>query len=239
MTETTDRDLLRALNVQEALVASLIGKTRQAVNHGLREPVYFKPHELGALLAYCRGNMPASVKAIEEHISATRDAETAESIRSSYGLFLTEEDLMKSATVWLVAPDMRYFRSSHSQHLDWMVARAAHDIDSFAVIATSQVDAARFWEEFRASGVAGVSNVAIERATQVLPQANALPYCVFINPASNPTNCWVLGVGGFAQIDALRADGMLSFLRSPELTIADPTPAKPPAKVKRVGSRKG
>lgn len=227
------------MNIQETLVAGLIGKTRQAVNHGLQDAVYLKPHELGALLIYCRANKPSSVKAIEQHVSATRDAETAESVRSSYGLFLTEEELMKSSSIWLVAPDMRYFRSSHSQQMDWLLERAARDIDSFTVVATSQADASRFWEDFRARGVSGVSNVAIDRATLVLAQANALPYCVFIDPAANPTNCWVLGLGGFQQIDAVRADGMLSFLRTPEIVMGQA--AAPPAQpaVKKAGGQKG
>lgn len=221
MTEKSDREFLKEVNLQEGLAAELLGKSRQAINHGLREDVYFKPHELGVLLSYCRSNMPASVPAIEHHITATRDRRTSERIRSSYGSYLTEDDILHVPSIWMVAPDMRYFRTAHSDQLAWVLARAARDMETFVLVASNEADAARFWEDFDNTG-AKASVVAKDEATRVYSTANALPYCAFMEPSSNPTNCWVLGLTGFQKIDSLRADSMLQFLRSPDAIIGAP-----------------
>ncbi len=212
MSKPADRDLVSKISLSETEIADLIGKSRQAVNVGLRsdgERLYFKPIELANLYTACWRN-PVHLALIREHVRETRPSE-AEEILSANGLFLTETMLNKANDICAVIPDFAYFNIHHPAQAEMLISRARSDLPTFRIAAPSEADAKEFWRHVFPRGADEeqlLLNSGIDAAV------NALPYCVFISEPgiASHENCWVLGAGGFQRHDKMRSARMYQFL---------------------------
>ena len=205
----TDHSLVESIDLSENHIATIIGKTRQAINNGLngKSPHYFKDHELSSLYLYCRVNDKSSAAKVRNHILLTRRS-SAESILSSNGLFLTQTELETGRKVIAIIPDFRYFMIEHPQNSKLFIERARRDPGTFLIATVSKADSDEFW-----STVFPKNSSLDQYQSFPNPIINAMPYCVFIDHDNlGGGSCWVHGTGGFQLHDKMRAYGMYKFL---------------------------
>jgi|SRR6185437_11199583 len=222
MTPKSDRDLLKMLELSEAFVASLLGKTRQAVSTGLAEPHYFRDSDLATLVNYCRVNKADYLADVERYVGSTREASHARDILSSHGMFLDKESILNASELWAVLPDFRFFKSAHPAQAAVLCERARRDIATFTVVTSDARDAALFWNECQ------IESADIrDAATQTIPAVDALPYSILLDPKTRPQG-WALVSGGYQRLDPMRTEGMRLFVSQSFAKKA--APAKRPAR---------
>jgi hypothetical protein len=215
MGPTSDRELLKAVGLSEQAAASLLNKSRQAVNIGLtKSPTYFRAEDLARILNYCQAYRGSAVPDAELYVRTSRSESEATNVlqlASVFALrncFLSSEAVIDADEVWVTLPEFRYFKTTHPDRLAMLVARAQKDLSNFRLFVSVREDSTEFWK---------YANIPLESGEKVsitVPQVDALPYFLLLNPNAISLTGWVLVTGGFQRIDGMRTEGVSAFLRN-------------------------
>lgn len=204
----TDRDAVKLIQISEAHIGTLIGKSRQAIAQGLlKDETYFRDHELNAIFLHLKTTDVAKAKLLEEHIRRTRP-DSAAAILTANGIFLDREAMLEAPFVLAVIPDYRFFSTMHPDAYANLVRRIEAGAATGIVI-SEDTDKESVEHDL---GVRAGDN---RKLVKIFDETNshAFAYTLFTGTEqTDKVQCWVLGTGGYQQVDPLRADAMFRFL---------------------------
>lgn len=209
----SDLELVRKLGFSDSFLSKLLGKTRQAVNRGLKgnkQAIYLKDHEMAKIFEHCKSHQLSVVPEIENYIRKTRPRDSVVNIISADGAFLSEETLLRAQNVFIVVPDYRFFRKSYASAVSMLLKRITARPEGVTIITVDRGDADYLARDLRAHDPSEQ-----EQTVRILTdgKANSFPQSIFLTEENSiGLDCWVWGPRGFYQIDATRGEAMARFL---------------------------
>lgn len=202
MTFKNDKEAMSAFGLSDAEIGRVLNRTRQAINAGLKNEIYFAPHELRALYGYMSERPNFDLEGFRAFIRASRPQEADSiitgAILSGTGL---ERIQNEGQVIWAILPDYRYFIHQYPVAADAVLSLFNQDPRLFGLILTDKRD----YEAFQAYVDASELPSRVE-APFYDDMVNAVPYLIIEHPLS-PKKCrgFALTEGVFQEIPKVRA----------------------------------
>ena len=208
-----DKEFVERTNLSAAKIASAVRKTRQAITIGLaglteQQPLYFDRKAMSDLHHQAMREGWACTQFIEDHVRATRSEEDVEFILSHDGMHLTPMKLAAADLAYILLPSYNYFRARMSVQHEQLIRAAKVAGDKIRPVVVREDDALDFWYFVSALDGESVDEKALRKRPYMLcPEANCLPYFLFLNPGiASAGRGYVLVEGGYVPQDPVRTE---------------------------------
>lgn len=202
-----DGDIRDAYGLTDEAIGELIGKSRQAVNHGLKSSKYFKTHEWVLIVLHLRKKIGANLRILYDYLSSLKAGEHSylHTITSQIG-YGTKLDELSFNNLYILIADYRHFSQANpicNEKLISLVARENLEIKFFT---SSEIELNRFKSKIAMHNELGATVTGAS-----LPEADQYPYMICIDPFDETNSCFLTCISDtFQEIDSIRGESIFT-----------------------------
>jgi len=212
MTLSADRDIGPLFGLNDALIGRIIGKTRQAVNHGFKSEQYLRPHEWILIVLFLKAQEHPSLDVLYEYIRKHFKNESKDII-SGFGVLSADDDVTDWKNILAVVPDYRFFKLENPTGAQQVVDFFGSTKGTKCFVTSNSIDLQRFCGDVGIKLSASRAFARDDRAEcYVIPEANQFPYMLICDIGSNHPRYFVYAAGKFRPMPKIRGQEIYDCL---------------------------